>query len=165
MRLFNNLVNRVQVQYRAHRSRTLLVAIPLLTLIVLGVLWACGLFTRFSYLPDRAYILGDPDAPEPETLQELLHSASPRVETLLRKPAVAAELLSAASLEAIIDSRQSLNNLRRLDEQLERRLEELSPPAEKEEPSEEERAPAAEQAEEESSETAETVGEGTPQAE
>jgi len=125
MKLFKNAIHWVLTQFRTHTARSLLVTIPALALVTAGILWACGEFTVYSYLPNRAYILGENERKEPQTLEEMLHLLSePDVDTLLRNPAIAQELLSAGTLTDIVDSRLALNNLKSLDRQLSERLEE-----------------------------------------
>ncbi|NLA10596.1 MAG: hypothetical protein GX883_00525, partial [Firmicutes bacterium] len=138
-------INWVVTRYRTHPGRFLLITFAAVALVTTGILWACGLFSTFSYLPNRAYIAAESEAPEPQTLAELLHSAVPDVDILLQKPALAQELLSTESLIEIADSRLALNNLRTLDEELGKRLAELVPA--EEEPSEtpEDEAPAEEE--------------------
>ena len=99
MKLFKNAIHWVLTQFRTHTARSLLVTIPALALVTAGILWACGEFTVYSYLPNRAYILGENERKEPQTLEEMLHLLSePDVDTLLRNPAIAQELLSAGTL-------------------------------------------------------------------
>ena len=57
----------------------------------------------------------------------MLHSDLPSVDTLLKNPEIAQELLQAENLTDIVDSRLALNNLRSLDEQLNERLKEETP--------------------------------------
>jgi hypothetical protein len=125
MKLFKNAIHWVLTQFRTHNVRSLLVTIPALVLVTVGILWACGVFEAFFYLPNRAYILAETERKEPETLEEMLHLLSgPDVDTLLRNPAIAQELLSAGTLTDIVDSCLALNNLKSLDRQLSERLEE-----------------------------------------
>lgn len=42
---------------------------------------------------------------EPETLEELLHTDTPAVDTLLRKPEIARALVQAQVLTDVVDSR------------------------------------------------------------
>ena len=120
----------VLMQFRIHTVRSLLITIPALVIAVGGILWACGVFSGSSstYLPHREYILTPAEKPEPQTLEELLHSDFPSVDTLLKNPGVAQELILAENMTDIVDSRLALNNLRSLDEQLKQRLEEEAPP-------------------------------------
>ena len=124
MKIFKNATLWVLSQFRTHTVRSVLVTFSALALAAIGILWSLGFFTAFSYLPDRAYILADTEIKEPQTLEELLHSDAPSIDSLLRNPAIAEELLSAAQLTDIVDSRLALNNLRILDRQLSERLEE-----------------------------------------
>ena len=120
----------VRTQFKTHTLRSLLVTVPALLIVTAVLLWGCGVFEeRFSYLPDRAYLLAETDPQEPQTLEELLQSDAPSVDTLLRNPSIAEELLSAQTLTDIVDSRLALNNLRSLDEQLSGWLEQGSEPA------------------------------------
>ncbi|MCL2498275.1 MAG: hypothetical protein FWF06_06670, partial [Symbiobacteriaceae bacterium] len=77
---------------------------------------------QWSYLPNRAYIIAATEPESPQTLAELLHSRAPSVDTFLRHPAIAQELLKATSWTDIVDSRTALYNLRELDRQLEEML-------------------------------------------
>ena len=124
MKILKNAGLWLLSEFRTHTVRSVLVTLTVLALATTGVLWASGLFTSFSYLPDRAYILANAELIEPQTLEELLHSDAPGIDSLLRNPAIAAELLSALQLTDIVDSRLALNNLRSLDRQLSERLEE-----------------------------------------
>ena len=124
MKIFKNATHWVLSQFRTHTVRSVLVTFSALALVTIGIFWSLGFFTAFSYLPDRAYILADTEIKEPQTLEELLHSDAPSIDSLLRNPAIAEELLSAAQLTDIVDSRLALNNLRILDRQLSERLEE-----------------------------------------
>ncbi|NLA86574.1 MAG: hypothetical protein GX847_04685 [Clostridiales bacterium] len=124
MKIFKNSAHWVLSQFKTHTVRSALVTLSALALAAVGILWSLGFFTAFSYLPDRAYILADTEIKEPQTLEELLHSDAPDIDSLLRNPAIAEELLSAAQLTDIVDSRLALGNLRILDRQLSERLEE-----------------------------------------
>ena len=124
MKIFKNATHWVLSQFKTHTVRSVLVTFSALALVTIGIFWSLGFFTAFSYLPDRAYILADTEIKEPQTLEELLHSDAPSIDSLLRNPAIAEELLSAAQLTDIVDSRLALNNLRILDRQLSERLEE-----------------------------------------
>ena len=112
-------------QFKEHTVRSVAVTVPVAALITLGILFLCGVFTsiRWSYLPNRAFILAETETEEPQTLYELLHSDTPSVDTLLRNPAIAEEILNAESLIEIVDSRFALYNLRELDSQITERLE------------------------------------------
>lgn len=117
-------------QFKNHTVRSLLVSISVLTIAAAGIMWACGVFSSvstFSYLSNREYVLAPAEKPEPQTLEELLHSDVPSVDTLLKNPEIAQELLNAEKLTDIVDSRLALNNLRSLGEQLNERLEEETP--------------------------------------
>ena len=117
--------NRVKMQFHKHAFLMILAVAPVLALITTIVLWATGVFsTKFPRLPNRSYVLAQTGETEPQTLQELLHSAAPNIDSLLKNPSIARELQNAGSLINIIDSRLSLNNLRALDEQLTQRLDE-----------------------------------------
>ena len=112
-------------QFKTHPVRSVAVTVPAVALITLGILFLCGVFNRsgnWSYLPNRAYILAPVEEAEPQTLYELLHSNSPSVDTLLRNPSIADEIINAESLIDIIDGRFALNNLRELDRQINERL-------------------------------------------
>lgn len=128
MKFFKDTAHWVLTQFRTNTVRSLLLAVPALALVAAGVLWACGAFSAeaFSYLPDRAYLLAETGAPEPQTLEELLHSSAPSVDTLLKNPSIAQELTSAETLADVVDSRLALNNLRNIDSQLSDRIGELS---------------------------------------
>ncbi len=120
----------VVTQFKNHTVRSLLVSISVLTIAAAGIMWACGVFSSvstFSYLSNREYVLAPAEKPEPQTLEELLHSDVPSVDTLLKNPEIAQELLNAEKLTDIVDSRLALNNLRSLGEQLNERLEEETP--------------------------------------
>jgi PKD repeat protein len=128
MKAFLSTVKRFLAFLRTHILLSSVVTIPVVALAVLGIRIAGGAFTTFPYLPDRTYVLAEREAPEPQTLAEVLHSDAPSIETLLRNPSIAEELLSAESLVEVVDSRLALNGLRDLEEQLDRRLDE--PPEE-----------------------------------
>lgn len=86
--------------------------------------------SKYTYLPDREYVLGEKEDPAPTTLQELLYSQNPSIDDLLKEPAIVEELLKAEQLTDIVDSRFALNSLRVIDEQLEeRKTEEALPMA------------------------------------
>ena len=112
-------------QYRKHPIRSAAVTLPVVALVTVGILFLCGVFNtseHWSYLPNRNYILAPADPAEPQTLYELLHSDTPDIETFLRNPSIAQELLNAGKWTDIVDSRLALYNLRELDRQLEARL-------------------------------------------
>jgi hypothetical protein len=94
--------------------------------VTLVVLWACGVFRPGvpSFLPNREYILAETDPEEPQTLEEFLHCDDPRIDTLLKNPSIAEELLAVRDVTDIADSRLALNNLRSLGDQLTERLNE-----------------------------------------
>ncbi len=112
--------NWIQKQFKVHTTRSLLISIPAAALITAGVLWACGILSleSWSYLPNREYILAPTEPAEPQTLNELLHSDMPSMDTLLQNPSIAQELLNAKTLTDVVDSRLALNNLHDLDVQL-----------------------------------------------
>ena len=126
MRLIKKIWNWIVSQFRSHTTRSLLVAVPALMLVTLVVLWACGVFRPGfpSFLPNREYILAETDPEEPKTLEELLHCDDPRIDTLLKNPSIAEELLAVKDVTDIADSRLALNNLRSLGDQLTERLNE-----------------------------------------
>jgi len=112
-------------QYKAHTVRSVVVSVVAVALITTGILWLCGVFrpaAKWSPLPNRAYILAPAEIPEPQTLNELLHSYTPDIEVFLRNPSIAQELLDVRRWSDIVDSRLALYNLRELDRQLEERL-------------------------------------------
>jgi len=120
----------VLTQFKKHTIRSLLVTISVAVITVAGILWASGIFSSapdFSDLPDREYVLAPAEEPDPQTLEELLHSDLPSVDTLLKNPKIAGELMQAEKLIDIVDSRLALNNLRSLHQQLTERLEEEAP--------------------------------------
>ncbi len=88
-------------QFNTHKVRSIAAVFLALALLVTGGLWAGGVFKgketeeNFTYLPNRTYKVADPDPPELETLYELLHADEPAVDTLLRNPGIAQELLQA----------------------------------------------------------------------
>ena len=84
-----------------------------------------GVPPGISFLPaHREYILAETDPEEPKTLEELLHCDDPRIDTLLKNPSIAEELLAVKDVTDIADSRLALNNLRSLGDQLTERLNE-----------------------------------------
>ena len=111
-------------QLREHKLRSAVIAAVSAAVVTVGVLFLCGVFTptQWSYLPNRAYILAPTVPEEPQTLHELLHSDTPDVETFLKTPSIAQELLDAEEWTDIADSRFALNNLREIERQLEERL-------------------------------------------
>lgn len=123
MKLFKNIAAWVSAQFRTHLVRSLIVSVSASAIVTMGILWACGVFSgeTYTYLPNRTYILAETPS-EPQTLDELLHSDAPSVETLLKNPQIAEELLSAENITDIVDSRMALNNLRSLDRQLDELL-------------------------------------------
>lgn len=129
---------RKVTQNGARKSRFLLVATTLLAALAAVAWWAFGATSaeKFTYVPNREYRLAETEKPEPATLKELLNSSSPSLETLLKNPSIAEELASAKSLTDIVDSRTALNNLRNLDAQITKWLQEL-PELALEKPSEE----------------------------
>ena len=129
MELSKKTLHKSNIQFKTNILRILLITIPVLVVVVGGILWAAGVFrvSRFSYFPDREYVLAPVEKHEPKTLKELLHSDLPSVDTLLKNPEIAQELLQAENLTDIVDSRLALNNLRSLDEQLNERLKEETP--------------------------------------
>ena len=129
---------RKVTQNGARKSRFLLVATTLLAALAAVAWWAFGATSaeKFTYVPNREYRLAETEKPEPATLKELLNSSSPSLETLLKNPSIAEELASAKSLTDIVDSRTALNNLRNLDAQMTKWLQEL-PELAVERPSEE----------------------------
>ncbi len=122
MKIFKNTARWVLSQFKTHTICSVLVTVSTLGLATIMLLWVFGFFTVFSYLPNRSYILADTEKNEPQTLQELLHSDTPDIDSLLRNPAIAEELLTASQLTDVVDSRLALNNLRILDGQLSERL-------------------------------------------
>jgi len=129
MGFLKRIYHWLYMQLTTHTVRSVIIAISILVIAAGGILWAGGVFSgnRFTYLPDREYIPAPADKPEPQTLGELLHSDLPSIDTLLKNPDIAQELMQAEKLTDIVDSRLALNNLRSLDEQLKERLEEEAP--------------------------------------
>ncbi|HWR19946.1 MAG TPA: hypothetical protein VN608_10015 [Clostridia bacterium] len=127
MKRIEKAIRWLQTQLRNRAARLIVMILPALLLIAGGVLWAFGVFSTgaFSYLPERTYVLAPSDANSPETLEELLLCQDPSVDTFLKNPSIAQELLHAKSLTDIVDSRLALNNLRSIDAQLSARLKEL----------------------------------------
>ncbi len=138
MRLSMCPVRKAFAQLRAKKVPSLLVATAFLVTLVVTALWARGEFSveKFTYVPDREYRLADVEKAEPATLEELLHSAAPNIDTVFRNPSIAAELSNAKTLTDVVDSRTALNNLRGLDRQMSEWLQEL-PRLSVEEPKEE----------------------------
>jgi PKD repeat protein len=120
MKILKSIVDWVFAQFRTHLIRSLAVTVLTVSVLTTGILWASGVFSRevFSYLPDRSYILSDTVGNEPQTLEEILHSYDPDIDSLLKNPQAAEELINAEVLTDIVDSRLALNNLRSLDRQL-----------------------------------------------
>ena len=123
-RQFRKLWAWVTHQFKEHTIRAIAVTVPVIAIVTLGILFLCGVFTsvKWSYLPNRAYLLADTDYREPQTLYELLHSDMPSAEVFLQNPSIAEELMNAEDWSDIVDSRFALNNLRELESQLETRL-------------------------------------------
>ena len=125
------IMHWIKTQFRTQPVRSALVSFFALLVTAGGIMWVGGVFAskeqdeNFTYLPDRAYILAEQEPSEPETLEELLHTGEPDVDTMLRKPAIAQELIQAQVLTDVVDSRLALNNLRSLDQQLTDRLAEV----------------------------------------
>jgi len=122
-----SLWSRITHQFKKHPVRSVSITLPVVALITVGILFFCGVFNlnsaeQWSYLPNRAYILAPTEIAEPQTLDELLHSDAPSIESFLRTPAIAQKLLEAEEWTDIVDSRFALYNLRELDRQLEERL-------------------------------------------
>lgn len=120
MKVFRKIIGWVIAQFRSHLVISLVVTALAVVLITAGIMWAAGVFSKavFTYLPNRSYILDDGKRDEPQTLEDILHSAFPSVDSLLKNPQAAADLIDARTLTDIVDSRLALNNLRSLDRQL-----------------------------------------------
>ncbi len=118
------------------QSRPVLYSVLLFAVVaavVVVTLWLTGVWRRgFSFLPKREYILAPKAKSDPQTLADLLHIADPGTgdlaEILLAKPEIADELLAVSSLEELVDSRVSLNNLREIEQGLKEKKEELVDP-------------------------------------
>ena len=119
MKIIKNIARWVFTQFRTQPVLSLVITLSGLAVIITGILWASGGFTReaFSYLPDRSYILAETES-EPQTLEALIHSDSPSVDVLLKNSEIAKELINTKKLTDIVDSRLALNSLRSLDRQL-----------------------------------------------
>jgi hypothetical protein len=121
MKIIKSIVKWIGTQFQVHTVYSLLITITAAALVTAGILWIPGLFKSAetsAYLPDREYILAPVEYKEPQTLEELLHVriSEPDVDTLLRNPAIAEELMKAEKLTDVVDSRLALNNLRNLDQ-------------------------------------------------
>lgn len=130
MKIIKSIVKWIGTQFQVHTVYSLLITITAAALVTAGILWIPGLFKSAetsAYLPDREYILAPVEYKEPQTLEELLHVriSEPDVDTLLRNPAIAEELMKAEKLTDVVDSRLALNNLRNLDQQLAERIEQM----------------------------------------
>ncbi|MCL2167170.1 MAG: hypothetical protein FWH49_07790 [Clostridiales bacterium] len=115
-------------QFKMHKAVSAAVTVSAAAVLIVGILWFCGAFmpkAQWDYLPHRAYILAPAEEPEPQTLAELLHSDSPSIESLLKNPAIAEEILKAESVSEIVSSRRTLNNLSELDRQITAWIEEM----------------------------------------
>jgi PKD repeat protein len=119
MKIIKNIARWVFTQFRTQPVLSLVITLSGLAVIITGILWASGGFTReaFSYLPDRSYILAETES-EPQTLEALIHSDSPSVDVLLKNSEISKELINTKKLTDIVDSRLALNSLRSLDRQL-----------------------------------------------
>jgi len=120
-----NIWLRVVRIYKKYPVRSAAATVFAAALVTVGILFLCGVFTKrfeWDYLPKRAYVLAETETAEPRTLGELLRSDSPSVDTLLRNPSIADEIINAESLIEIIDSRFTLYNLRELNRQATERL-------------------------------------------
>ncbi len=117
-------MNKLTLQLKKHPIKSTFVTVAGIALVI-GILFFSGVFTseRWNYLPNRAYIL-ESEAKEPQNLYELLHSDNPSVDTLLKNPSIADEILNAELLIDIVDGRFALNSLRELDRQITERFEE-----------------------------------------
>jgi hypothetical protein len=130
MKIIKSIVKWIGTQFQVHTVYSLLITITAAALVTAGILWIPGLFKSAetsAYLPDREYILAPVEYKEPQTLEELLYVriSEPDVDTLLRNPAIAEELMKAEKLTDVVDSRLALNNLRNLDQQLAERIEQM----------------------------------------
>ncbi|MCL2121162.1 MAG: hypothetical protein FWH28_02810, partial [Clostridiales bacterium] len=115
-------------QLKEHKARSAAVIVPTAAALIVGILWFCGAFIpkeHWDYLPNRAYSLAPVEEPEPQTLAELLRSDNPSIESLLKNPAIAEEIIKAESVSDIVSSRRTLNNLSELDRQITAWIEEM----------------------------------------